>query len=162
MDLTIMSFTFKMSPALRHMAARFRKDVSATGPRALEKALEQAAEEIVTRTTQGKDTRGNSFDGYSESYTKWLLAKYGEARVDLTVTGTMLRNIKSKVEARGNSLQGRIFFLNQGYRKTSPGQRRTADVHQVAKWNNATRPFFGLSKEQKATITETIRKALHG
>jgi hypothetical protein len=133
-------------------------------------ALEVEIGAIVKRTQRGQDVDNAGFRRYSEPYRKW---KAGETKgktarklrkrrpdaagvtdtVNLTLSGLMLKSITSTVARVGSYLEGKIFITGGSY---AGGPR----VEDVARWNNATRKFFGLSREQIARISRKLKAAL--
>lgn len=138
----------------------------------LGRAMEEAAREIVQRTQGGREIENANFKAYTPEYARYK-AKTGrgfklegwEKRLnksqqrklikakaaagisitpDLTFKGRMLANIRTKVFEQGEKLIGMIFFFSQ-----AEGNK--------ARWNQAIRPFFGLSRAQRAAIVNKLK-----
>ena len=138
----------------------------------LGRAMEEAAREIVERTRSGKDIGGNAFADYTQAYAlkkagsgrgaKWVGAAKGRSKratgirkglvkragiklkPDLTYSGKMLANIRTKIWEHADKLVGIIFFASQLEASKAEG-------------NQAKRPFFGLSQSQIAKIKTKLK-----
>ena len=96
---------------------------------------------IVLRTEQGKDMNLRSFKSYSSDYEKYR-TKHGRSRkVNLTYNGTMLGAINSKKIPLGL----RFYFSSKS-------------ETDKAKWNQKTRKFFGIDKQQLKYLKKVLSK----
>lgn len=111
---------------------------------ALERAMEEAAGEIVSRTQAGQSVDGGSFQRYSPEYAAAKSKTGRSTKPDLTYTGAMLNSITSKVEESGQGLIGRIFV--------------PASQAVKARANQKLRRFIGLSKKQIEKMTDALRQ----
>ena len=164
-----MTFNFKIGPGLLNISKRYEDKVRKDSAKELERQLEQAIGQIVSRTQSGKDINGQPFKPYTREYKNYKngltpsgkptdkLTKRRRQRLaagilargdveNLTYTGRMLQGIRSKVTASANQLIGRLFFLPTEADK--------------ARGNQKLRPFFGLSDSQVAQIMDAIRDKL--
>lgn len=103
-----------------------------------------AKAQILTRTAAGQGAEGD-LTAYSPSYAKYKASKGRRVdKVDLRLTGQMLKAMQTAVVDNGEKLIGRIYFLAQEAKK--------------AFWNQQLRPnFFKLSSEQIQTIKRKLR-----
>lgn len=138
------SFEFKKNFDLKKIA---EEKIERT-QKELERELESAAREIVSRTRSGHDVDGSTFEPYTAQYRKRKTKSGRSANVDLTYSGRMLAAITSKVERVGNDLLGTLFFNNP------------QDAAK-ARGNLNKRKFFGLSKEQIERLIQKMRNALN-
>lgn len=152
-----MTFEMKISDNLRHIRAVYDKRFQDQTARALEKALEQEITFIRLRTQQGRDVEGEKFAKYSK-FTQALRKERGRnvTTVDLTFTGAMLRALRSKITRAHGYIEGVIFFI-ASERSKARRHNEGDPINRLPK-----RRFFGLSEEQVARITDSIRKALNG
>jgi len=135
-----MGIAFRKNFDLKALADEARKRRKTT----LERELEEAAREIVTRTQQGIDVNGSRFKRYSKEYELAKRKKLGgPTQPDLTASGRMLASIRTEVKERGNGLTGRIYVL--------------ASQAVKALANQKLRRFFGLSKKQIQQLTDALR-----
>jgi len=123
------------------------RDIRGNLTRALEAALIDEATEISQRTRDGKTITGKDFKEYSEGYAKFKTKRGRNLRPDLTFTGNMLASIASNVKQLKDKIQGKIFFSS-------------AKEAEKAGFNQALRPFFGLSAKQVARIKQKLKEAL--
>ena len=100
-----------------------------------DRALSDAATEIVIRTRAQKDAKGGPFKKLTAKYQKFKIAKGRKGVPDLTFSGSMLAAITNKVEESANNLIGRIFF-------------NSATEAAKASGNQKIRKFFELSADQ--------------
>lgn len=135
-----MGMTFRKNFDVRALADEGRKRRKF----ALERAMEEAAGEIVQRTQSGKDVNGSGFKAYSKEYAKTKSKSGRSSKPDLTFSGRMLTSITSKVEETSTGIVGRIFFPSSQSVK--------------ARANQAIRRFFGLSKKQIDKLTDALRQ----
>ena len=110
----------------------------------LERAMESAKLEIIDRTLAGKQIDGKQFKKYSKAYAQFKQRHGRKTNVDLTYTGRMLAAINHTVEDHGLFLLGIIDF-------------KANEQGQKARWNQETRPFFGLSKSQQEAIKNKLK-----
>lgn len=104
--------------------------------------------EIISRTKQGIDKNGRAFAKYSDSYKEskdFALAGKSQFRVNLTLTGEMLRNIEVISHGAG--------FITIGFPENS-------DENDKARWaladdNGPVRDFFGLPQ---SAVSEFIKR----
>ena len=96
---------------------------------------------IINRTQSGKDVKNNQFKKYSKGYEKTKAKRFGSAKPNLTVTSLMLNAISSKDIPRGV----RLFFLS-------------AAENNKALFNEKTRKFFGVDKQQTKQIKKKLKR----
>lgn len=146
------TFSFKNAKfkTIKDLVKKASPQELAKGEKRLAYEIEKSITEIVARTQSGKDIEGNNFAPYSESYGKWKRDVKGRHLTpDLTLTGNMLKAIRSTVKQLKNGLiEGRIFILAQEADK--------------AKWNQKLRPFFGLSDSQKEKLNKIMEGIFKG
>lgn len=132
--------------------------------RQLKEELAIAKGEIGTRTAAGVDVNGKGFEPYSKLYAaERELKGKNSSPVDLTVTGTMLRNIQTRIERTTESLTGIMFFLGG---RPEPDGGTNAEI--AAKLQSGDfgfskkkpRKFFALSDKQVREIISNIRKVI--
>ena len=120
-------------------------DIIADRQKKFERAMEEAAREIVERTASGRDVNGRAFKKYSTSYAAFKKAKGRKTNpVDLTFTGKMLANVTTTFMRTATELIGRITFSSQ------------AEANK-ARWNMETRKFFELSQKQRKAIVDKLK-----
>lgn len=110
----------------------------------LEKAMTEAAREIIERTRQQKGVEGGAFKRLSPTYQKYKVSKGRKGVPDLTFSGSLLNSIQTKVEKIGKDLIGLIFF-------SSP--KEAAKATGLMK----LRRFFDLSAKQKDNISKKLQ-----
>lgn len=129
-----------------HIAARIKKKLE-NKRKVFDVQMQEAASDIVERTTAGLDVDGFTFDEYSEAYELRREKKnYQTYPPNLTVTGNMLKALRSRVRVVGDKLEGVISWHDQTERKKARG-------------NQNHRNFFGLSDQQVEKIKQKIREA---
>lgn len=164
-----MAFKISVGPGVKNLSRKFEEKLRKEAAFELERRLEEAIGEIVTRTQSGKGVNGEPLKPYTR---EWRNIKNGltpsgkptskltkrrrnrrssgiQARgdtVNLTYTAKMLQSIRAKVSSTADKLIGRLFFL--------PSQAGKA------KGNHEKRPFFGLSDSQIAKIMAAIKEKL--
>lgn len=121
-----------------------------------QKLMEKEVTALKVRTEGGKDIFGKAFDKYTPAYEK-LKSGSGKvknanksargANVNLRFTGNMMNSITSSVELVGGELVGII----------APAPNEAAK----AKANNETRPFFGLSDNQRERLRSRIKEHIY-
>ena len=161
------NFEFKSS----FNASRISEKLIAERQKKFERAMEEAAREIVERTQSGKDYQDRAFKKYSDSYAAWKtgFTRSGKRRrekiksgkragkmryakinfgaggnVNLTLTGRMLQNVTTTFWRTATELIGRITFSSQLEANKARG-------------NMATRKFFALSRKQIESITNKLK-----
>lgn len=112
--------------------------------KALDRAMAEAAEHIITRTRNQIDVDNHRFVGLSPDYAKRKTRSGRSPVPDLTFTGRMLASIASKVERKGTDLIGRIFF-------------NSVKEAEKARGNMRLRRFFALSRAQIQMIIEKLK-----
>ena len=117
--------------------------------RETQRAVSDETTALIMRTRRGVDVEGRGFAPYSESYADYKAEKGRNRTPDLTFTGKMLAAITHRIERRATELLGEVFFNS------------TAEA-QKARFNQATRRFFGFSKEQVGRIVERLQKVING
>lgn len=112
----------------------------------LKEELIDAAAEISLRTQSGKGIDGSSFDPYADSTKKQKIRKSKQTSpVNLTDKGTMLGAArKVTITSTNNAIIGTLGF-------TSGAEARKGS------YNQAKRPWFGLSDKQKTKILNRLR-----
>lgn len=131
---------------------KIQADIQANIKREFETALLDEAERISSRTRAGKDVEGKSFESYKPydpKYKKWKQKKGRRGNIDLTLSGSMLAAIATKVEVTADKIKGYIFFSS-------------AKEAEKAYWNQVDngRPFFGLAKEQVKRLMQRLKEAM--
>lgn len=121
------------------------KELLSEREKILAQQMELAATEIVQRTQSGHSVNGSTFEPYSEGYRKYKSKRGRRTTPDLTFTGHMLGSLTTKIINQGAYLLGQIFFSSS----------READK---AKYNQKSREFFGLSKQQIDKLTKALNK----
>ena len=135
-----MSIEFKANFSAESLA----KEAIEGHQKELEKAMAEAAREIIERTRQQKGVEGGSFARLSEKYKKYKTSKGRKGVPDLTFSGNLLNSIQTKVEKLGKDLIGLIFF-------SSPKESLKAQGLMKL------RRFFDLSEKQKEKITKKLQ-----
>lgn len=112
----------------------------------LKEELIDAAAEISLRTQSGKGIDGSSFDPYADSTKAFKVRTSRQtAPVNLTQTGKMLASaVKVGITSTNNAIIGTLGF-------TSGAEARKGS------YNQAKRPWFGLSDKQKTRILNRLR-----
>ena len=98
---------------------------------------------IIQRTQSGKDINDRAFKSYSSSYRQYRTENGRNAKPNLTYTGKMLNAIDWKK-------------LKNGIRMKFNSKEQT----DKAKYNQKSRPFFGLSKSDTAYYTKQLAKII--
>ena len=96
---------------------------------------------MIKRTQRGLDVNLKSFDPYSKEYKAYKRKKGRSGKVDLTFTGNMLNAMTHKTIPNGVR-----FYFN------AKAQR------DKARWNMATRYFFGADVKQIAYLKKKMEK----
>ncbi|TXH08777.1 MAG: hypothetical protein E6R03_17650 [Hyphomicrobiaceae bacterium] len=138
--------------------ARKLKDDS---ERILAQEIEIARGEIDARTQAGLDVENNPFKPYSPFYKAEREQRGYSTEVNLTVTGTMLRSMTSRVEAIANGLAGVIFFISG--RPDGESNAEIARKHNEGDYGTGrkkVRKFFALSEKQIREIISNVRKGI--
>lgn len=106
---------------------KFAKEIS--------EQLEIEKKSIIERTRSGRDIRGQFFQGYTDKY-KPRREKLGLQThpVDLTITGSLLDTIETKIIATGNRIEAILKIAKQNQLKAEGLSKK--------------REFFGLSQER--------------
>lgn len=100
-----------------------------------------AAEAIRTDSARGVDADGNAFKPYSAKYARFKTRKKKRSnKVDLNLSGDMMRSIQSDVVRKGKKIIGKVF---------SPEGGKVAG-------NNKTRKFFTISKRRKQDFLDRL------
>lgn len=116
----------------------------------LKAELIDLAAEIDIRTSSGKDIQGASFRPYAESTKRAKRSAKNEGSrqtspVNLTQTGRMLASFgKVRIQKTKSKITGIIGFSNK-----AEGLK--------GKWNQAKRPWFGLSERQITRLLTRLR-----
>lgn len=110
----------------------------------LDRAMTDAATEIVTRTRGQRDARGGQFKALNPIYKRFKISTGRSGVPDLSFSGKMLAAITSTVIQAGNNLIGKIFFSSV----------REAEK---ARGNMRFRKFFELSADQINKIINKLR-----
>jgi hypothetical protein len=108
---------------------------------------DEAAKEIGDRSRAGLDYNERPFAPYAPSYKKYkteVLKRTG--KVDLTVTGDMLRAISHRVITQGKDFILEIFFNNTSSR--APKSNVSVSAKEKALNVNKKFPFFQLNEKQ--------------
>lgn len=124
-------------------ADKLSKDAMEKHSKDLEKAMAEAAREIIERTRQQKGVNGGAFVRLSEKYKKYKTSKGRRGVPDLTFSGNLLNSIQTKVEKLGKDLIGLIYF-------SSPKESLKAQGLMKL------RKFFALSDKQKEKISKKL------
>ena len=117
--------------------------------RSMEGIVEDIAEMIQKKTGKGHDYMNRNFKSYTEAYKK-RRAKLGlPTKPDLTVTGKMLRAIKTAVLGPRH---GRVFVQGRNH-----GKIRTdmlAQIHNTGTGKQPQREFMNVSKSAIKDLTK--------
>ena len=140
----------------RRMLSRVEKFLKSVEP--MGDITEGVAEEILKKTSKGKDFSNTRFEEYSPAYAK----KKGQLLVDLKASGLMLASLDSKVI---NANHGRVFIKPQGYAKTKARTDLIANIHTTGTGKQPKREFMNVSKSvmkklQKKHYDDKIMKLL--
>lgn len=119
--------------------------------------------DIKQRTRGGSVIDGGSMRPYNKEYAalkggtgrskrntkskRFFNAVSKSTKPDLTLSGDMIKAITYKTKRVGSKLIGEIFSSR-------------SDQEDKIRFNNKTRPFFGLSEKQKKDLTNFIRNKL--
>ena len=96
---------------------------------------------IIDRTQKGKDTKLKSMKSYKSDYAKYRQKHGRSKKPNLTYTGNMLNAISSKPIKNGL----RFYFSSKS-------------ETDKAKWNQKTRRFFGVDKNQIKYLVKRMGK----
>lgn len=96
---------------------------------------------IVSRTQKGLNVALNGFKSYSKSYKEYRSKQGRSTKPNLTYSGDMLGAINSK-----NIKYGLRFYFASKTERDKAG------------WNNKTRPFFGIDKNQIKYLKKQMSK----
>lgn len=115
-------------------------------------------QDILIRTSKGRDVEGLPFEPYSKSYAKVRADRdLPTNRVDLFFTGQMTSALTYK-EAK---TQVRLFFMNtprRGTPKKDGGFTSSKATNaEIAFYNNEIRKFFAISPEQRRYVKRLVK-----
>ena len=116
---------------------------------ALDRALADEIQEIISRTQAGKSIEGGTFAPYSKGRAKYRAAHGRGSIPDLTFFGSMLNSITHTVKRGFGEIIGTVFFSSSKEAAKAEG-------------NSRYRKFFGLSKEQIKNVKDAITRAING
>lgn len=103
---------------------------------------EEAIEQIIKRTQDGKRIDGKNFTKYSEAYAE----KKGSDKVDLTLMGDMLLSVDA--ESRSGVVK---LFIDDELNTKKGFNHHTGDTLPA-------RPWFGLNKKEANEIAKRIKE----
>jgi len=154
-------------------------------PNVLKAALLTAETEIVRRTGNQLAIEGNKLPDLKPAYEKYKTSVKRKPVPDRNLTGTMLKAVHHKITSNSfERIEGLIHFQDSTHPRSpqSPTARKrraaagraakkagtslkalassTTMISDVAKAMQKLKPFFGLSREQRKALLETIRKNL--
>lgn len=109
----------------------------------------RAKERIVTRTQLGLDVDSQSFIAYTPRYATYRQRCGLPTRVDLTFTGSMLRSIRSSINAEASTV-----FLKFG------SQAESKKAFYLQTRHGRERIFFSLSHEDVNELIQLSRSVL--
>ena len=155
------------------------EDIIADRQRKFKRAMEEAAREIVERTTSGRDVNGRAFAKYTDKYAAWksgYTTSGGQRRKKGTKTVTdkdgnkktisIMRKVKSNLGAGGKVnliLSGNMLDnITTIFSRTATeligritfSSSREADK---ARGNMEKRKFFELSQKQRKAIVDKLK-----
>ena len=129
--------------------------------KAFQKAVEVEKEVIRSRTQQGVDVNGDTFEPYSPTNPgrNWAAVRKRNnrqtSRVDLSFTGDMFRALKVSFRRDGFKFLATIFFNERKQSQKAKGHH----TGQLGPTKFEPRRFFELSKRQRENIISKIRNA---
>lgn len=144
-------------PDIAAKARRLQDD----SERILAQEIEIARGEIDARTQAGVDVDGSPFIPYSSLYKAEREARGYSGDVNLTITGTMLRAMTSRVERVANGIAGVLFFISG--RPDGGSNAEIARKHNEGDYGTGrkkVRKFFALSEKQIREIISNVRKGI--
>jgi len=150
------SITIKV-PDLNKISVKIQQQTE----RALAREVEFAKGEILIRTNSGRDADEAPFKQYSPSYEAQRVDRGYSAQVNLTITGTLLTSITSKVQKTAEGFAGVLFFL--AGRPDGGSNSEIALKHNTGDYGGKKlkpRRFFALSIKQIREIISNIRKEI--
>lgn len=120
---------------------------------------ELAAKEIQVRSQSGKNWDDKPFPKYSDSYREYKTEVLGRSgKVDLTLTGNMLRAITSRVFKQGTNYILEIFFNDTSSR--APRSNKSVTAKEKALSVSEKFPFMRLNERQLQKLKTLIIKEL--
>jgi hypothetical protein len=120
---------------------RLSNNIKRAIPKSLNRAGEKTKELIINRTARGVGLNG-AFKRYNKSYRDFRSAKGRSTKPDLNFSGRMLSSID--VERRSTN-------------KVIVGFKRKEE-EKKAKFNQKTRPFFGVKTSEMGQIENAFKK----
>lgn len=147
---------------LQFLSSNLNQAIKVHCAKELQSVLEDEARAIIKRTQSGQDIDFAPFKPYSAAYKKWkeghtasgkrLATKRNPLKaavtsvVNLTLTGNMLKSLRTRVRPTDYGIQGEIFLMG-----------READK---GRWNQRLRKWFGFDREQLKRIVNRLYKKL--
>ena len=141
-----MGVKFTRSGGLKGLSQRLLQDVG----REMGLFGSDAVEELKNRTVnQSRDVDGNTFKPYSKGYQRFKAekTKVQSAKVNLTLSGDMIRSIVHEVLYQGSRIVVRIFSSSNYAAKK-------------IEWNSEARDFFGISKSEEKRFANVLTKVI--
>ena len=120
---------------------RLSNNIKRAIPKALNRSGEKTKELILNRTARGEGLNG-AFKRYNKSYRDFRSAKGRSTKPDLNFSGRMLSSMD--VERRSTN-------------KVIVGFKRKEE-EKKAKFNQKTRPFFGVKTSEMGQIENAFKK----
>lgn len=129
--------------------------------KAFQKAVETEKEVIRSRTQQGVDVNGETFEPYSPKNPgrNWAAVRkrkgFQTSRVDLSFSGDMFKALKVSFRRDGFKFLATVFFNERKQSQKAKGHH----TGQLGPTKFEPRKFFGFSKAQQDKIISKIRDA---
>ncbi len=136
----------KKRPDFSRMKTKLRSGIN----EAIGQFVSDYKEDIQTSAlNKGKNVDGQSFKSYSKQYGAWKTRKtrVNSAKVNLSLSGNMLKAIRSQVVNTGQKLIGKVYVDS------------SFEAEKV-RWNNEKRRFFFISKKAQKKFTELMASVL--
>tara|TARA_R110000744_G_scaffold327575_1_gene433271 strand:+ start:64 stop:486 length:423 start_codon:yes stop_codon:yes gene_type:complete len=126
---------------LSSLPKKLRKKIQAKYKSALFRVAQIGINIIQDRTKQGKGYKDGAFKRYSEKYAAFRSEKGATLRPNLELSGNMMAAMTSKA----NYKRAEIFF-------------RGKEESGKASGNNASRPFFGFSRDEQVELGKSFER----
>lgn len=130
-------------PATQKQFKQLQRRFSVNKRPAMSAAVLQARTIITQRTARGVDVDGAPFKPYTKTYAAFRRSRGRSTTPDLMFTGRMLASMKAKADKN----KGVLFFS------------RSEEARKAA-FNNRTRRFFDLSKDELRRIQKVYFRRL--
>jgi hypothetical protein len=120
---------------------RLSNNIKRAIPKSLNRAGEKTKELIINRTARGEGLNG-AFKRYAPDYKDFRSAKGRSTKPDLNFSGRMLSNMDVKRVSTNKVLVG----------------FKRKEEEKKAKWNQKSRPFFGVKSSEIGSIETAFKK----